>query len=187
MGYCPNTSDYLLADAVPDGVALVEPDERHTYGQLRSAAGRLAAGLAALDLPPGSRVGLLGPNSFFWVAAYLAVMKLNHVAVPFSDKLIPDDVRRNARLVRCAAIFADRRVQRRFAGAFGDGDKGAPGPAHATRGVEASIRQLPVTKPEPAAVRVRSRGFAGHPRPRGEGGGCSPPLGRVPEQRGSEE
>ena len=78
--------------------------------QLRSAAGRLAAELAALDLPPGSRVGVLGPNSFFWVAAYLAVMKLGHVAVPFSDKLTPDDVRRNADIAGCAAVFADRRV-----------------------------------------------------------------------------
>jgi acyl-CoA synthetase (AMP-forming)/AMP-acid ligase II len=57
----------------------------YTYGQLHSAAGRLAAGLATLDLPPGSRVGVLGPNSLFWVAAYLAAMKLGHVAVPFSD------------------------------------------------------------------------------------------------------
>ena len=79
-------------------------------GNCASAGGRLAAELAALDLPPGSRMGLLGPNSFFWVAAYLAVMKLNHVAVPFSDKLTPDDVRRNAGLVGCAAVFADRRV-----------------------------------------------------------------------------
>src|SRR5262249_3616082 len=102
-------------------VALVDCDERYTYGQLRSAAARLAADLAALDLPSGSQVGVLGPNSFFWVAAYLAVIKLNHVAVPFSDKLTPDDVRRNAGLVRFAAVFADRRVQRRFAGAFGDG------------------------------------------------------------------
>ena len=102
-------------------VALVEAGERYTYGQLRSAAGRLAAELAALDLPPGSRVGVLGPNSFFWVAAYLAVMKLNHVAVPFSDKLTPDDVRRNAGIAGCAAVFADRRALRRFSAAFGDG------------------------------------------------------------------
>jgi long-chain acyl-CoA synthetase len=119
--YRPNTSDYLLADAAPDGVALVQAGERYTYGQLRSAAGRLAAELAAVDLPPGSRVGVFGPNSFFWVAAYLAVMKLNHVAVPLSDKLAPDDVRRNAGSVGCAAVFADRRVLRRFPAAFGDG------------------------------------------------------------------
>lgn len=119
--YCPNTSDYLLANAAPDDVALVDSGERYTYGQLRSAAGRLAADLARLNLPPGSRVGVLGPNSLFWVAAYLAAMKLNHVAVPFSDKLTPDDVRRNADLVGCAAVFADRHVLRTFAAAFGAG------------------------------------------------------------------
>ncbi len=119
--YSPNTSDYLLANAVQDGVALVEAGKPYTYGQLRSAAGRLAAELAALDLPPGSRVGVLGPNSPFWVAAYLAVMKLNHVAVPFSDKLTPDDVGRNAALVGCAAVLADRRVLRRLGAAVGDG------------------------------------------------------------------
>ena len=118
--HSPNASDYLLADAAPDSVALVEGDERYTYGQLRSAAGRLAAELAALDLLPGSRVGVLGPNSFFWVAAYLAVMKLNHVAVPFSDKLTPDDVRRNAGIARCSAVFVDRRVLRRFSAALDD-------------------------------------------------------------------
>jgi len=116
-----NTSDYLLADAAPNRVALVDGGERYTYGQLRSAAGRLAADLAALDLPSGSRVGVLGPNSFFWVAVYLAVMKLNHVVVPFSDKLAVDDVRRNADIARCAAVFVDRRVVRRFSSAFGDG------------------------------------------------------------------
>ena len=121
VGFRPNTSDYLLANAAPDDVVLVEAGERYTYGQLRSAAGRLAAELAALDLPPGSRIGLLGPNSFFWVAAYLAVMKLNHVAVPFSDKLTPDDVCRNASIVGCTAVFADRRVVRRYSAAFGDG------------------------------------------------------------------
>ncbi len=87
VSYRPNTSDYLLAGAASDSVALVGAGERYTYGKLHSAAGRLAAELAALDLPPGSRVGVLGPNSLFWEAAYLAVMNLNHVAVPFSDKL----------------------------------------------------------------------------------------------------
>lgn len=120
MRYQPNTADYLLADAAQDRVALVDSGERYTYGQLRSAAGRLAAQLAALDLPPGSRVGVLGPNSLLWVAAYLAVMKLGHVAVPFSDKLTPDDIRRNAGLVECAAVCADRCILRRFPRAFGD-------------------------------------------------------------------
>jgi acyl-CoA synthetase (AMP-forming)/AMP-acid ligase II len=119
--YCPNTSDYLLAEGVPDAVALVEPGGRYTYAQLRIAAAKLAAELAALRMPPGSRVGLLGINSFFWTAAYLAVMKLEHVAVPFSDKLMAADLRRNTDIVGCAAVFADRRSVRRFAAAFADG------------------------------------------------------------------
>jgi long-chain acyl-CoA synthetase len=121
LRYLPNTSDYLLGEAAQEDVALVDSGEPYTYGQLCSAAGRLAGELAALDLPRGCQVGVLGPNSFFWVAAYLAVMKLGYVAVPFSDKLTPNDVRRNAGLVRCAAVFADRRVLRRFAAAFGEG------------------------------------------------------------------
>lgn len=99
-------------------MALVDAGGSHTYGQLRTAAAKLAAELAALELPPGSRVGVLGPNSFFWTAAYLAVMKLEHVVVPFSDKLTADDIRRNADLVGCVALCADRRSARRFAGAF---------------------------------------------------------------------
>lgn len=119
--HIPNTSDYLLANGTPDSVALVDAGERYTYGQLRRAASTLAARLAALDLPPGSRVGVLGPGSLFWVAAYLAVMKLGHVAVPFSDKLTPDDIGRDAALVGCAAVFADRCVWPGFAPAFGAG------------------------------------------------------------------
>ena len=53
IGFRPNTSDYLLANSGPDDVALMEAGEQYTYGQLRSAAERLAAELATLELPPG--------------------------------------------------------------------------------------------------------------------------------------
>ena len=102
MTDCPNASDYLLARGAPGDVALVTPGGQCTYGELRAAASTLAAELAALELPPGSRVGILGPNSLFWVAAYLAVMKLGHVVVPFSDKLTADGIRRNVGAVGCA-------------------------------------------------------------------------------------
>ena len=167
LGHCPNTSDYLLAGAEPDGVALVESGQRYTYAQLRSAAGRLAAELAALDLPAGSRVGVLGPNSLFWVAAYLAVMKLGLVAVPFSDKLTPEDVRRNAGIVQCAAVFADRRVLRRFSAVFDDGlpvltdevlrsgrEPYWPGPVPIDPSTDAVLMFTSGTTSRPKAVRV---------------------------------
>lgn len=110
----PNTSDYLLARGAPADVAVVDGGRRHTYGDLRAAAARLAGALTALELPAGSRVAILGPNSLFWVAAYLAVVKLNLVAVPVSDKGTPADVRRQLGFVGCAAVLADRRALRTF-------------------------------------------------------------------------
>jgi long-chain acyl-CoA synthetase len=116
-----NTSDYLLARGKADDVALGDGRTEWTYADLSAAAGRLAAGLLALGLPEGSRVGLVGENSPFWVAAYLATMKTNLVAVPFSDKLTVGDVGRNAAGVGCSAVFMDSRSARRVASAFGDG------------------------------------------------------------------
>ena len=118
--YCENTSDYLVADAPPDSIAVVDAGRCHTYGELRAAAGTLAAELAAAGLRPGSPVGILGANSFFWVAAYLAVLKLGHVAVPLSDKLRPDDIRRNADLVGCTALLVDRRALRTLPPGFAE-------------------------------------------------------------------
>ena len=116
-----NISDYLLAPGADDAIAMVDDSGQHTYAQLRSAAGTLAAELAELGLPVGGRVGVLGPNSLFWVAAYLGVMKLGLVAVPISDKLTPGDVERNAGLAELAAILVDRRALRRFGAAFAEG------------------------------------------------------------------
>lgn len=167
QGHHPNTSDYLLANAAPDDVAVVETETAYTYGQLRCAAGKLAAELAALDLPPASRVGLLGANSFFWVAAYLAVMKLGHIAVPFSDKLSPADVRRNAEIAGCLAVAADRRALRRLSMAFGEGfpvltDEGLrtgresywPSPVPIDPGRDAVLMFTSGTTSRPKAVRV---------------------------------
>ncbi len=167
LGPHPNTSDYLLVDADPDAVAIVDAGERYTYGQLRSAAGRLAAGLVALDLPRGSRVGLLGPNSHFWVAAYLAVMKLGHVAVPLSGGLTPDGILRNAHIAGCAAVFADRRALGRLSAAFGADaavltdeilescqDPYWPGPVPADPDGDAVLMFTSGTTSRPKAVRV---------------------------------
>ena len=68
-----NTSDFLLENA---------RDVTCTHDDLKSSAARLAGDLLALGLRPGERVGILGQNSLFWAAAYLAAMKLGLVAVP---------------------------------------------------------------------------------------------------------
>jgi acyl-CoA synthetase (AMP-forming)/AMP-acid ligase II len=167
VGHSSNTGDYLLADAAAERAALVDGGERYTYGQLRAAAGKLAAELAALDLPPGSRVGVLGPNSFFWVAAYLAIMKLNHVAVPLSDRITGEEFQRNVAIAECTALFVDRRILRRFSAAFGDGlavltDEALrsarepcwPGAAPVDSRADAALMFTSGTTSRPKAVRV---------------------------------
>jgi acyl-CoA synthetase (AMP-forming)/AMP-acid ligase II len=113
-----NTSDYLLAAGGDDDVAVVEGACQYSYAELRAAAARLLRALSELELPPGSRVGILAPNSLFWIASYLAVMKLELVAVPLSEKLTADDAQRNLEQVGCRVVLADRRLRRRFQGAL---------------------------------------------------------------------
>jgi len=110
-------ADFLLAAGDPSHVAIVDGNRHHTYAELREAAGRIVAELGRLGVAPGSRIGLLGGNSFFWVAAYLAAMKVG-VAVPFSDKNTVDDLAAQADWVACTAVLLDRRQQRRFGDAF---------------------------------------------------------------------
>ena len=118
MSSGPNVADYLLEQAAVDDIAVVADGAQHTYAGLRAAAGTVAAELARLDLPAGARVGVLGANSLFWVAGYLATLKLDLVAVPIPDRLTPADVARNARQVGLDAVLVDRRSLRRFGSAF---------------------------------------------------------------------
>jgi acyl-CoA synthetase (AMP-forming)/AMP-acid ligase II len=165
-----NASDYLLERGAAGDVAIVDTGRHHTYAELRNAAGRLVAELAALRLPAGSPVGILAPNSFFWIAAYLAVMKLNHVAVPLSDRITPDDVRREINLVGCSAVLVDRRSRRRFADALqgvaalitdkaveSDREPFWPVSGHGEPGADAALMFTSGTTSQPRAVRVTHR------------------------------
>lgn len=110
------TSDYLLENARDTNVALRDAEAAHTYGALRDASARLVGELLTLGLTPGARVGILGQNSLFWAAAYLATMKLGMIAVPFPTMLTPDEIGRYERWVDCAAVFFDNRQRRKFGG-----------------------------------------------------------------------
>lgn len=112
-------TDFLLAAGADDDVAVIDGAAERTYAELRAAASRIAAELLALGLEPGSRIGLLGVNSFFWVAGYLAAMKLG-IVVPLSDKLGPQELASQVEFVGCSAVLADRRQLRRLPDPFGD-------------------------------------------------------------------
>lgn len=114
-----NAGDYLTSEGIDDDIAVIDGQNRYTYAELRSAAAIVAGALAGHRLPAGSRVAILGPNSFFWVVAYLAVTKLGLVAVPLSDKAGAEDIRRCIDAVDCSVALVDRRYLQRHSAAVG--------------------------------------------------------------------
>jgi long-chain acyl-CoA synthetase len=166
-----NTSDYLLQDVLEETVALVDGKTHYVYREVKNAAARLAGELLALGVLPGERVGILGQNSLFWVAAYLAIMKLGMVAVPFSTVLTPEEAARDEAWVDCKAVFLDGRQQRKFGSAFRksthrilDNALRAPGPsswpptsAGFSTSQDAALMFTSGTTTRPKAVRITHR------------------------------
>jgi long-chain acyl-CoA synthetase len=165
------TSDYLLALGRERDAAVVDGARCFSYGELRQAAGRLAAELAALELPRGSHVGVIGPNSFFWVAAYLAAMK-GHVAVPLPARLSAAELAQRARSADCAAVLMDRRQPREHVDALAgrmpvvtDECLYDEGPSYwpedtVDPGADAALMFTSGTTAAPRAVRVTHRNIA---------------------------
>jgi acyl-CoA synthetase (AMP-forming)/AMP-acid ligase II len=109
-----NTADYLLERGTPGTPALIAGKTVITYQDLRDASARAAGALMDLGVGPGDRVAVLGGNSLFWVACYLAVMKLGATAVPLASTLTPQEVTGLMQFVHFKAICVERRLQRVF-------------------------------------------------------------------------
>lgn len=88
-----NTADYLLADHPDQNIALWNGGQSHTYGDLRRAARTIAARLIDLGIQPGDRLAVVDTNSLFWVAAYLAGLKLGAKVTPIAPTLPADQIR----------------------------------------------------------------------------------------------
>jgi acyl-CoA synthetase (AMP-forming)/AMP-acid ligase II len=84
-----------LLSAPDEALALVEPasGERTTYGELRSAADRLARSLGARAVEPGDAVALSLPNGPEIVAAFLGVVAAGAAAAPLNQAYTEDEFR----------------------------------------------------------------------------------------------
>jgi acyl-coenzyme A synthetase/AMP-(fatty) acid ligase len=109
-----NTSDYLLQNGQKNAIALISGKSQHTYGDLKDAVARVSGALTANNIGPGDRVGVLGVNSLFWTAAYLAIMKLGAIAVPFSVTTTPADLEKAQSFVQCKLFCIEKRYYRRL-------------------------------------------------------------------------
>jgi long-chain acyl-CoA synthetase len=75
-------AEYLLQSKNPSDVALLTLAGHNTYGELQNAVVRLAEYLHLAGARRGERVLLLADNSFFWVSAYLGILRSGLVCVP---------------------------------------------------------------------------------------------------------
>lgn len=109
-----NLYDFLLTNANPDAAVIQSRSEHTTYQQLITTARCVAATLTAAGVQPGDRVGIVARNSTFWVACYLAILKIGAVVVPFSEKFSLSNFRDRQALVGCRFFCMTPMCLRKF-------------------------------------------------------------------------
>ncbi|NCF62345.1 MAG: AMP-binding protein [Gammaproteobacteria bacterium] len=82
----------LAADAQPDRMAVILPDQRRTFAEIRDAAFRKALSLQALGIGPGDHVGLLLPTGMDFVETMFATALLGAVTVPVNARYMPPEL-----------------------------------------------------------------------------------------------
>ncbi|MCK3769995.1 AMP-binding protein [Microbacterium aerolatum] len=100
-----NTAQYLLSTGEDHRPVFVDGDRTYSYAELRGAVAKAGTQLEELELPLGAAVALAAPNSFFWIAAYLAIMAAGLVCVPMPSVLAPDEFRARLRFAGCRAVL----------------------------------------------------------------------------------
>src|SRR4051794_6307538 len=75
-----------IADQFPEHDALVTPDRRLTFAQLREGVRRAAAAMIDLGVNAGDRVAIWSPNTWHWVVACLATTYAGGVLVPLNTR-----------------------------------------------------------------------------------------------------
>ncbi|MBM3733292.1 MAG: AMP-binding protein [Rhodospirillales bacterium] len=100
-----------------DAPALVAHGTSHaetvSYAGLAHIVGRVVAGLIAHGVGRGEPVGLLGPNSSHWVAAYIAIVSAGATAMPFDEFASDDNLASALTNTKCRLVFASATHARR--------------------------------------------------------------------------
>ncbi|KAL5012159.1 hypothetical protein ScPMuIL_010710 [Solemya velum] len=93
----------------PDKEALVfcKTGIRRTFSQLLDEIDSLAAGLLALGLKRGDRVGIWGPNSLQWILTQYATARAGLILVNINPAYLPNELEYVLSKVNCSAIIAD--------------------------------------------------------------------------------
>jgi fatty-acyl-CoA synthase len=91
-----------------DAIVVCHQDVRWSYRQLAEAVDAFAAGLLALDLEPGDRVGIWSPNNIEWVIAQFATAKAGLILVNINPAYRKGELTYTLKKVGCKALILAR-------------------------------------------------------------------------------
>tara|TARA_R110002110_G_C13470525_1_gene720920 strand:+ start:31091 stop:32776 length:1686 start_codon:yes stop_codon:yes gene_type:complete len=107
--------DYFdqIVDEYPDREALVVSHQgiRWTYREFGEHTDRLAAGLLALGIRPGDRVGIWGPNCYEWAMVQYATAKIGAIMVCLNPAYRLHELEYALNKVECKAVVAAERFK----------------------------------------------------------------------------
>ena len=82
----------VIADAVPDRVAVATIDRDYTYAELDERSTRLANHLVSLGIGPGDHVAVHSANRIEWVDAFYGCLKARAVPININYKYLHDEL-----------------------------------------------------------------------------------------------
>jgi fatty-acyl-CoA synthase len=102
-----------ICDRFPQGEALVVRHQgvRRTWREFQREIEDLAAGLLALGLQPGDRVGIWGPNSHEWMLVQYATAKMGAIMVCINPAYRLHELEYALNRVECRAIVSAERFR----------------------------------------------------------------------------
>ncbi|OHV58791.1 AMP-dependent synthetase [Pseudofrankia sp. BMG5.36] len=99
----------LMADAVPDRLALVAPPVRLTFGELDARVDRAARLLRGAGVRAGQHVGIYAVNRAEWVESMFACMKLRASSININFRYVPAELRYLITNADLTAMVVERR------------------------------------------------------------------------------
>ena len=117
--YCGTSSTQIIYETIGayfDGICAAFPENdalvvrhqgiRWSYREFQTKVDALAAGLIALGIEPGDRVGIWGPNSAEWVVVQLATAKIGAIMVCINPAYRLYELEYALNKVECKAVVS---------------------------------------------------------------------------------
>lgn len=96
-----------FASKTPEALALTQGDYGLSYRELDAEVSNASRRLRGLGIERGERVIIVGHNSWRWVVAYLATMRIGAICVPMNNRIAPKQVGELVDLLGARFVLSD--------------------------------------------------------------------------------